>query len=110
MRWRIPDDLPSGVYAVKLGLGTAKITRRSSFAPAPHHRRAPVAYLAATATYIAYANQRLGFSGAIFPPRKPQFANDVYLLEHPEVGIRCTNITATAAACTIRRACAPFST
>ncbi len=85
-RWKIPQDLASGVYAVKLGLGQSEDYAPFFVRPAPHHRRAPVAYLAATATYIAYANQRLGFSGAIFPPRKPQFVNDVYLFEHPEVG------------------------
>jgi N,N-dimethylformamidase len=43
-------------------------------------------YLAATATYLAYANQRFSFTGGIVSVRKPTNANDIYLLEHPELG------------------------
>ncbi len=86
MRWTVPDDLKSGVYAVKLTLGASEDYAPFFVRAAPHHRRAPVAYLAATATYIAYANQRIGFSGAIFARRTPQFANDAYVATHPEVG------------------------
>ncbi len=86
LRWTVPDDLASGVYAVKLTLGASEDYAPFFVRAAPHHRRAPVAYLAATATYVAYANQRIGFSGAIFARRGPQFANDAYIVTHPDVG------------------------
>ena len=86
LRWTVPDDLASGVYAVKLTLGASEDYAPFFVRAAPHHRRAPIAYLAATATYVAYANQRIGFSGAIFARRSPQFANDAYIVTHPDVG------------------------
>ena len=86
IRWTVPDDLPSGIYAVKLALGDSEDYTPFFVRPAPRHRRARIVYLAATATYLAYANQRLGFSGTIFPRRKPQFANDAYIVTHPDVG------------------------
>ncbi len=48
--------------------------------------RAPVALLASTATYLAYANQHLGFSNGVYVQREPRFANEAYLAAHPEVG------------------------
>jgi N,N-dimethylformamidase len=54
--------------------------------PAPCRPRAPVAVLASTATYLAYANQHLGFSNGVYVPREPRFANEAYLSAHPEVG------------------------
>jgi N,N-dimethylformamidase len=86
LRWRIPDDLPSGVYAVKLQFRETEDYVVFFVRPAPHHRRAPVAYLASTATYIAYANQRLGFRDGVYVKRAPRDANDAYLLAHPAVG------------------------
>ncbi len=84
--WRIPDDVRSGVYAVKLTKEGSEDYVPFFVRPAAHHHRSPVAVLAATATYIAYANQRLTFSGGIMGHRKPSNANDAYLLAHPDVG------------------------
>jgi N,N-dimethylformamidase len=86
IQWQVPDDLASGVYAVKLTLGASEDYVPFFVRPAPHHERAQVVYLAATATYLAYANQRFGFSTDIFGPRKPTNPHDLYLLDHPEVG------------------------
>jgi N,N-dimethylformamidase len=84
--WRIPNDLGSGVYAVKLELGNSEDYVPFFVRPATNHPRARAAYLIPTATYLAYANQRLAFNGEIFPPRAPNNPNEVYLVEHPEVG------------------------
>jgi N,N-dimethylformamidase len=84
--WTVPDDLPSGVYAVKLALGGSIDYVPFFVRPSPAQKKSPVAYLASTATYLAYANQRLGFAGGIFGDRKPRYAEDAYLLDHPEVG------------------------
>ncbi len=84
--WNIPQDLPSGVYAVKLALGGSVDYVPFFVRPASRSKRKDVAYLASTATYLAYANQRLGFSGGIFGDNKPKNAEDAYLLKHPEVG------------------------
>lgn len=86
IRWQIPGDLPSGVYAVKLTLEESEDYVTFFVRPAPQQRRAAVVYLASTATYLAYANQRLGFSAGIYVPREPRFANEAYLSAHPEVG------------------------
>jgi N,N-dimethylformamidase len=86
IRWRVPDTLTSGVYAVKLTLGDGEDYVPFFVRPAPNRERARVVYLAATATYLAYANQRFGFTGGVVGKRKPTNANDSYLLEHPELG------------------------
>jgi N,N-dimethylformamidase len=86
IRWQVPDTLPSGVYAAKLSLGNSEDYVPIYVRPAAHHRRADVALLASTATYIAYANQRLAFVNGMYVERKPRTVDDAYLLSHPELG------------------------
>ena len=86
IRWTIPDDLPSGVYAVKLTLGESEDYVTFFVGPHRTRQRAPVAFLASTATYLAYANQHLGFSNGVYVQREPRFANEAYLASHPQVG------------------------
>ena len=86
-RWRVPDDLPSGVYAIKLDCRGSEDHVVFFVRPAPHHRRARIAYLASTATYLAYANQRLGFLDGVFVERiVPRDYNDAFLFKHREYG------------------------
>ncbi|HTK97926.1 MAG TPA: N,N-dimethylformamidase beta subunit family domain-containing protein [Pseudomonadales bacterium] len=85
IRWIVPGDLPSGVYAVKLTFGESEDYVTFFVGPSPG-RHAAVALLASTATYLAYANQHLGFSNGVYVPREPRFANEAYLAAHPEVG------------------------
>ncbi|MEZ5558218.1 MAG: DUF6605 domain-containing protein [Pseudomonadales bacterium] len=85
IEWIVPDDLPSGVYAVKLTLDDSEDYAPFFVRPGVGQRRADVAYLASTATYIAYANQRLGLTEGIFGSARPKNPNDAYLLDHPEV-------------------------
>ncbi|MCZ6658173.1 MAG: N,N-dimethylformamidase [Gammaproteobacteria bacterium] len=86
IRWQVPDDLPSGVYAIKLTLGDSEDYSPLFVRPAAGQLKQSIVFLAATATYLAYANQRLGSSRSVFGGREPRNANDAYLLAHDEVG------------------------
>ncbi len=77
--WQVPKDLPSGVYAVRLTTATSEDHAVFFVRPGARARPAPVLYLAATATYTAYANQTASLSRN----RNP---SDAYFLSHPEVG------------------------
>jgi len=60
----LPDDLKSGIYAVRLSCGERHEQQAfvSFFVRPPKGRTtAPVAFLASTATYIAYANSHHGW-------------------------------------------------
>ena len=81
-----PLDLPSGQYALKVEMGASE-DYVPFFVRAPRESRgAAVAYLVPTATYLAYANQRLGFAGGIFGEPKLRHANDAFLYAHEDVG------------------------
>lgn len=84
--WTVPADLPSGVYAVKLSLGGSVDYVPFFVRPSSQAEKAHVAFLASTATYLAYANQRLGFTGGIFGDSRAKNPEEAYLLQHPEVG------------------------
>ena len=90
IEWQVPPHLPSGVYAVRLRTEDSEdhavffvrpaAARLRSAIPAPAlPARKPVLYLAPTATYLAYANQRRSLDRN----RNP---SDAYFLAHPEVG------------------------
>jgi N,N-dimethylformamidase len=61
----IPDDLRSGVYAVKLaaGDGTGLAEEYTPFFVRPAVPRAPICLLMPTASYLAYANSQTPFDG-----------------------------------------------
>ena len=52
----LPADLESGVYAARLQAGDAEYHITFFVRPGPRSRRHDVAFLASTATYLAYAN------------------------------------------------------
>lgn len=54
--FNLPTDLKSGPYAVRLIAGEHEERIPIFICPAPGAKRAPVAFLASTATYMAYAN------------------------------------------------------
>jgi N,N-dimethylformamidase len=54
----VPDDLASGVYALRLETA-AGVDHVPFYVRAPAGRRSQVAFLASTATYLAYANHRM---------------------------------------------------
>ena len=62
---KIPDDLKSGVYAVKLtaGDGTGLAEEYTPFIVRPTKPRAPICLLVPTASYLAYANCQTPFDG-----------------------------------------------
>jgi N,N-dimethylformamidase len=92
--WTVPEHLASGVYAVKLTQGDAEcyipIFVRAS------QQRAKIVFIAATATYLAYANSWFSTSASVIAKR-PLSPGDEYLQQHPELAFRCTNSTRTAA-------------
>ena len=86
LTWQTPDNLASGQYALKLTQGDSEDYIPFFVRPALGHRQADLAYLVSTATYLAYANQRLVFSGGMFGKPTLRHANDAYLFTHEEVG------------------------
>ena len=89
--WCLPDDLPSGVYAIRLSVGAAEDFVPLFAGSRDPARRPPVAFLVPTATYLAYANDHQAFDKP-HPERgigrpivlQPQ---DLYLNEHRELGL-----------------------
>ncbi|MSP82926.1 MAG: N,N-dimethylformamidase [Alphaproteobacteria bacterium] len=88
--YMVPLDLPSGVYAAKLE-GGADPEHVVFFVRPPRGRAtADVCYLAATATYMAYANFRVmnrsweyeAFQGALLQIGP----EDLFLNDHPDYG------------------------
>ena len=84
-RWTVPEDLPSGQYALKVTLRDC-IDYIPFFVRAPKGRRKSLAYLVPTATYLAYANQRMAFSGGYFSDPVLHYANEAFLYAHEDVG------------------------
>ncbi len=105
--WDVPPNLPSAVYGLKLvveanpgepgNLSTGpaegpvdadEFILPLFVTPGATVKRAPVALLISTATYLSYANQRMSLTpSAILRNPKPRNAADAWLLAHPEVGL-----------------------
>ncbi|MFK7913463.1 MAG: N,N-dimethylformamidase beta subunit family domain-containing protein, partial [Pseudomonadales bacterium] len=95
--WQLPAALPSGVYAVRLQPEPAVDPDTADqrvpeyvplfVGPGAEAQRAPVAMLMSTATYLAYGNQRLASADGVVGSKPPRNPNDLYLLDHPEVGL-----------------------
>lgn len=89
--FRIPDDLPSGVYAARLRADGAE--QHLPFFVLPGQRKKSVAVLFATATYVAYGNDRIAFEadGAeVIVGHTPIIdLSDLTLQDHPEFGRSC---------------------
>ncbi|MEM9624487.1 MAG: N,N-dimethylformamidase beta subunit family domain-containing protein, partial [Pseudomonadota bacterium] len=89
--WQTPESLPSGQYALKVEINAGSADASEDYMPffvrpANNAARAKLAYLVPTASYLAYANQRLGVSTEIFGKPTLHHANDAFLATHPEVG------------------------
>lgn len=91
---QVPDDLASGVYAAKLS--SAGVEQYIPFFVRPGRQKREVAVLFSTATYLAYANDRIAFeaNGAeIIVSRTPIIdRQDLTLQDHPEFGRSCYEI------------------
>ncbi len=89
--WTVPAGTKSDVYAVRLRGGG--VERRVPFfiRPAKGTATARIAFLAPTATYMAYANFRISFEAdigqAILGQTPVLNPDDLYLAEHPEYGL-----------------------
>ena len=87
----LPADLRSGVYAARLSANEAEFYVPFFVRPARGAARARIAYLAATATYCAYINNRGRFASLATELYHGRLlvmdAIDSLLLEYPEVGL-----------------------
>ncbi|NKB98388.1 MAG: hypothetical protein GKR90_07835 [Pseudomonadales bacterium] len=86
LSWTVPEDLASGQYALKVSLRES-VDFVPFFVRAPREKRKPLAYLVPTASYLAYANQRLSTSDSPFGSPKLHHANDAFLRAHEEIGL-----------------------
>lgn len=89
----IPKDLKSGVYAVRLRVGDGKGLGEEYivFFVRPAKPTGRVCFLVPTASYLAYANERLSFDAQIIQPMtgQPPVLTDVDIetYEHREFGL-----------------------
>ncbi|MBO1077054.1 N,N-dimethylformamidase beta subunit family domain-containing protein [Roseomonas marmotae] len=90
---RIPDDLPSGAYAARLTPeGKGPVEHVVFFvAPPRGEGRNPVAFLASTATYMAYATPHYSTDMAEMEPKRGTWmtigAPEVFVHERRELGL-----------------------
>lgn len=89
--YRIPDDLESGLYAARCTSG--EVTERIAFVVSPKRdgKRKKIAFLASTATYMAYSNSHYRLDEAGMEMKSGNFAVvqpwEQYLGEHRELGL-----------------------
>lgn len=84
--YRIPDNMPSGIYAARLrpgtGSGNAADEDHIPFfvLPAPNQAKKPtIAFLAPTCSYLAYANEQLlEVPKALCPNQNPEASREAY--------------------------------
>ena len=81
---RVPESFQSGVYAARLRLEESDDYVTFFVRPPRGTASAKVAYLAPTASYLAYANNRLSL--AILGEETARNPNEAMLAEHPEFG------------------------
>lgn len=88
---RVPDDVPSGVYALKVAAGDDVDRIPVIVTPRPGATPAPVVVVLPTWTYLAYANWRTYAEleeqrAALYGERRGVDARDHWLARHPEFG------------------------
>lgn len=85
---RVPDDLPSAVYALRVRTADSEDHLPFFVLPGADHPPADIAFLAPTVTYRAYANIKLTLSpDRVFGSRaRAEVDNDRFLIDHPECG------------------------
>lgn len=60
--WRVPDDFLSGIYAFRLSDGQSEEYVPFFIRPTAAGKKSKIAFLASTATYIAYANTHASYN------------------------------------------------
>lgn len=92
---KIPDSMRSGVYAARLRIKES-VDYIPFFVRRPVGRpTAKVVFLAPTASYTAYANEHMGLGSnieAIMGRTTVVQNEDLYLYEHPELGLSCYDV------------------
>jgi len=87
----VPETLRSGVYAVRLHAADEEYYVPFAVRPPRGKFTAPVAFLLPTASYMAYANNRIGIDFSeteIVIGRLVQLNKiDLFMQEHPEIGL-----------------------
>ena len=84
---RLPADLPSGIYALRLRAGHGEDRVPFLVRPAAGAPTKSVALLMPSCTYIAYANHRQLIDGTDFMPSRPRLRPEhEYVRTHPELG------------------------
>ncbi len=94
--WKVPDPLPSGVYAARLRAGDVEEHLPFFVRPGRDAARAKILFLVPTASYLAYANARGSLDAWTQQPivgRTPVAGEDyLYLAAHPELGNSCYDL------------------
>lgn len=89
----IPEDLKSGVYAIRLrsGPGTGLSEEYIVFFVRPKKPKSKICFLVPTASYLAYANEKLSFEAVIIQPmtgQPPTITDiDIEQYKNPEFGL-----------------------
>jgi len=89
--YTLPDGMESGVYAARLRTDDDECYIPFFVRPAAPADTADIAFLAPTASYLAYANDHLTTDGVITEPLSAQVSvmreEDIFLSEHREYGL-----------------------
>ncbi|TAM33705.1 MAG: N,N-dimethylformamidase [Burkholderiaceae bacterium] len=93
LEFDLPQDLRSGVYAVRLSAG-GSTDHYPLFVRGEAGDEAPILVLMPTNSYLAYGNDHLGTYdlSAIMAHPKELPADEVYLHTHPELGRSCYDV------------------
>jgi len=84
---RLAEDLPSGIYALRLRSQHGEDRVPFFVRPAAGYPTAKTALLMSSCTYMAYANHRMLFEGADFVGARSRLSPEHdYVRQHPEIG------------------------
>ena len=89
---KIPESLRSGVYAIRLKAGKGELGEEYIvFFVRPKNPKSKLCFLVPTATYLAYANEKLSFDAQIIQPMtgQPPIITDIDIerYKNPEFGL-----------------------
>lgn len=81
--WRVADDTPSGVYAVRISYETDEDFIPVFVRPGSHTPRARIAVMMPTLSYLAYGNEQISNAEDGTPGRGyPETTHDRHIVEH----------------------------
>ena len=102
--WSTPADLRSGIYAAHLRCGSASEDYIPFFVlPAPGVKKSPVAFLAPSATYIAYANSHDAYEDPTAERAHGALLNlapaDLFLMRRRDLGLSTYDVHRDGSGC-----------